>query len=117
MTETLATGLDIDAVRARFSALQQGFAFLDAPGGSQVPDEVGEAIARALREASANPGAGYGTGRGAGEILGGGRRSRGRRAGGVPTSARATRRAGAWGRSWRRPSMTRRGSSAASPMR
>ena len=36
-----------------------GFAFLDAPGGSQVPDEVGEAIARALREASANLGAGY----------------------------------------------------------
>src|ERR1700757_2071294 len=61
MTETLATGLDIDAVRARFSALQQGFAFLDAPGGSQVPDEVGDAIAKALREASANLGAGYAT--------------------------------------------------------
>jgi cysteine desulfurase family protein (TIGR01976 family) len=69
MTETLATGLDIEAVRARFSALQQGFAFLDAPGGSQVPDEVGDAIARALREASANLGAVYATSHRVAEIL------------------------------------------------
>jgi cysteine desulfurase family protein (TIGR01976 family) len=69
MTETLATGLDVDAVRARFSALQQGFAFLDAPGGSQVPDEVGDAIARALREASANLGAVYATSHRVAEIL------------------------------------------------
>src|SRR5579871_2015873 len=54
-------GLDCDAVRARFSSLQAGFAFLDAPGGSQVPDEVGEAVARALQEASANLGAVYAT--------------------------------------------------------
>ncbi len=47
--------------RRRFSSLQTGFAFFDAPGGSQVPDEVGEAIARALREASANLGAVYAT--------------------------------------------------------
>jgi cysteine desulfurase family protein (TIGR01976 family) len=60
MTTTL---LDIDAVRQRFSSLQGGFAFLDAPGGSQVPDEVGDAIARALREASANIGAPYETSR------------------------------------------------------
>ena len=53
--------LDVAAARQRFSSLQQGFAFFDAPGGSQVPDEVGEAIARALREASANLGAGYAT--------------------------------------------------------
>ncbi len=56
-------------VRDRFSSLQQGFAFLDAPGGSQVPDEVGEAIARALREASANLGAGYATSLRVKEIL------------------------------------------------
>jgi cysteine desulfurase family protein (TIGR01976 family) len=49
-------------VRRRFSSLQGGFAFLDAPGGSQVPDEVAEAIARALREASGNIGAPYETG-------------------------------------------------------
>src|SRR5438067_13662281 len=58
-----ATLLDVDAVRRRFTSLQRGFAFLDAPGGSQVPDEVGEAIARALREASGNIGAPYETGR------------------------------------------------------
>jgi len=57
------TLLDVESVRGRFSSLRDGgFAFLDAPGGSQVPDEVGEAIARALREASANVGAPYETG-------------------------------------------------------
>jgi len=60
MTEIIRPSLDITAVRDRFSSLQN-FAFLDAPGGSQVPDEVGEAIARALRDASANLGAGYAT--------------------------------------------------------
>jgi cysteine desulfurase family protein (TIGR01976 family) len=55
------TLLDVNAARRRFSSLQGGFVFLDAPGGSQVPDEVGEAIARTLREASANIGALYET--------------------------------------------------------
>jgi selenocysteine lyase/cysteine desulfurase len=58
-----ATVLDVEAARDRFSSLRGGFAFLDAPGGSQVPDEVGDAIARALREASANLGAPYETGK------------------------------------------------------
>ena len=61
MAETLNPTIDVAEVRRRFSALAGGFAFLDAPGGSQVPDEVGDAIARALREASANLGAGYAT--------------------------------------------------------
>jgi len=69
MAEVLSKSIDSGAVRARFSSLQQGFAFLDAPGGSQVPDEVGEAIARALREASANLGAGYATSLRVKEIL------------------------------------------------
>ena len=57
-----ATLLDAEAVRARFSSLRdRGFVFLDAPGGSQVPDEVGDAIARTLRDASANIGALYET--------------------------------------------------------
>jgi cysteine desulfurase family protein (TIGR01976 family) len=68
MTEILPTSIDVAAVRDRFSSLQ-GFAFLDAPGGSQVPDEVGQAIARALREASANLGAGYATSLRVAEIL------------------------------------------------
>ena len=62
--------MDVEAVRARFSSLRDGgFAFLDAPGGSQVPDEVGDAIARTLREASANIGAVYETSHRVQEIL------------------------------------------------
>ena len=61
MAEILTSTVDVDAVRRRFSSLQTGFAFLDAPGGSQVPDEVGDAIAAAMREASANLGAVYAT--------------------------------------------------------
>jgi len=53
----------VAGVRRRFSSLRGGFAFLDAPGGSQVPDEVGTAIADALRDASGNLGAPYETGR------------------------------------------------------
>src|ERR1700756_1389698 len=57
-----ATLLDVETVRARFSSLHDdGFVFLDAPGGAQVPDEVGDAIAGTLREASANIGATYET--------------------------------------------------------
>src|SRR6476659_8262154 len=64
-----ATVLDVQAARDRFSSLQGDFAFLDAPGGSQVPDEVGDMIARTLREASANMGAGYATSQRVGRIL------------------------------------------------
>ena len=42
--------MNVAAVRERFTALQNGFAFFDAPGGTQVPDEVGQAIANALRD-------------------------------------------------------------------
>jgi cysteine desulfurase family protein (TIGR01976 family) len=45
---------DVEAVRARFAALQRPFAFLDAPAGTQVPDEVIDAIAMYLRESNAN---------------------------------------------------------------
>ncbi|MFL5865218.1 MAG: cysteine desulfurase-like protein [Solirubrobacteraceae bacterium] len=69
MAETLNPTINIDEVRARFSSLRDGFAFLDAPGGSQVPDEVGDAVARAMREASANLGAGYATSLRVKEIL------------------------------------------------
>jgi cysteine desulfurase family protein (TIGR01976 family) len=46
--------LDPAAIRARFSALQRELAFFDAPGGTQAPDEVIEAIATYLRESNAN---------------------------------------------------------------
>ena len=45
MAEVRNPTSDLSRVRERFSSLQDGFAFLDAPGGSQVPDEVGDAIA------------------------------------------------------------------------
>jgi cysteine desulfurase family protein (TIGR01976 family) len=65
-----AVALDVEAVRARFSSLGAGFRFFDAPGGTQVPDEVGEAITTALREASGNLGAPYETGHRVERILG-----------------------------------------------
>ena len=49
--------------RSRFSSLAGDFVFLDAPGGSQVPDEVGAAVARVYREASGNIGVPYATSR------------------------------------------------------
>jgi cysteine desulfurase family protein (TIGR01976 family) len=73
-----ATVLDVEAVRRRYSSLQGGFAFLDAPGGSQVPDEVGDAVARALREAAGNLGAPYATGERIEAILNGARADAGR---------------------------------------
>jgi cysteine desulfurase family protein (TIGR01976 family) len=63
------TAFDVQAARDRFSSLRSGFAFLDAPGGTQVPDEVGDAIARALREASGNLGAPYATGAAVEQVL------------------------------------------------
>ncbi|MEO5577270.1 MAG: cysteine desulfurase-like protein [Gaiellaceae bacterium] len=58
MTVTL---LDVEAVRARYSALDRRLAFFDGPGGTQVPDEVIDAIAGYLREDNANTGAPYET--------------------------------------------------------
>ena len=49
-----AVALDIAAVRGRFSALSRDLVFFDGPGGSQVPDEVIDAIATYLRESNAN---------------------------------------------------------------
>jgi len=60
---TVETRLDIDAVRGRFSALGSPLAFFDGPGGTQVPDEVIEAIGRYLRESNANVGGPYATSR------------------------------------------------------
>jgi cysteine desulfurase family protein (TIGR01976 family) len=65
-----AATFDVEAVRSHFSSLARGFHFFDAPGGTQVPDEVGAAMARALRDASGNLGAPYETGRRVEGILG-----------------------------------------------
>jgi cysteine desulfurase family protein (TIGR01976 family) len=53
--------LDIEAVRARFSALDDPIAFFDGPGGTQAPDEVIDAIADYLRRSNANVGGPYRT--------------------------------------------------------
>jgi cysteine desulfurase family protein (TIGR01976 family) len=45
---------DVAAARRRFSALQADLVFFDAPGGTQCPDEVIDAIATYLRESNAN---------------------------------------------------------------
>src|SRR5438045_3381728 len=54
---------DVAAVRARFSALENELAFFDGPGGTQVPDEVIDAIASYLRESNANVSGAYETSR------------------------------------------------------
>jgi cysteine desulfurase family protein (TIGR01976 family) len=54
---------DVEAVRARFSALRQPLAFFDGPGGTQVPDSVIEAVAAYYRESNANVSGPYETSR------------------------------------------------------
>ena len=58
-----ATLLDVDAVRARFTALDRPLAFFDGPGGTQCPDVVIEEIAEYLRRDNANIEAPYETSR------------------------------------------------------
>jgi cysteine desulfurase family protein (TIGR01976 family) len=53
----------VEAVRARFTALQRPLAFFDGPGGTQVPDSVIDAIAGYLRDANANVGGPFETSR------------------------------------------------------
>ena len=50
------TALDLARIRADFPALESGLAFFDAPGGTQTPTSVIEAIADALRAPLANRG-------------------------------------------------------------
>jgi cysteine desulfurase family protein (TIGR01976 family) len=47
---------DVEALRAHFPALAKGAAHFDGPGGSQVPDVVGEAVSATLTAAIANRG-------------------------------------------------------------
>src|SRR5438445_6013531 len=54
---------DLDAARARFTALQRELVFFDGPGGTQVPDSVIDAIAGYLRESNANVSGPYETSR------------------------------------------------------
>ena len=56
-----AQPLDVEAVRARFPALASGAAYLDGPGGSQVPEEVLAAVHECLVEFNANLGGAFAT--------------------------------------------------------
>ena len=67
-TATLTPALDIHWVRSQFPALAQAIngypaAFLDGPGGTQVPQRVIDAISDYLRRDNANTGGAYQTGR------------------------------------------------------
>ena len=55
--------LDVGAARARFSALQRDLVFFDGPGGTQVPDEVIEAVSDYFRTSNANVSGPYETSR------------------------------------------------------
>jgi cysteine desulfurase family protein (TIGR01976 family) len=54
---------DVGAARVRFSSLQRDLVFFDAPGGTQVPDSVIDAIGAYLRESNANVSGPYETSR------------------------------------------------------
>ena len=61
---------DVDAIRAHFPALAGGAAHFDAPGGSQTPDSVADAICQALLRPLANRGVTTAAERNAEEIVG-----------------------------------------------
>jgi cysteine desulfurase family protein (TIGR01976 family) len=61
--------LDVVAARARFPALAAGAAFLDAPGGTQCPQSVIDAIAAYLRESNANLGGAFDASRRSDELV------------------------------------------------
>jgi cysteine desulfurase family protein (TIGR01976 family) len=67
MESTVA--FDVATVRARFSALDRPTAFLDGPGGTQVPDSVIEAMASYLRDSNANLGGPFETSRRSDELV------------------------------------------------
>ncbi len=84
--------LDLDAIRSRFPALASGAAFFDGPGGSQVPQQVIDAMTGYLRDSNANLGGAFATSRGVGRGDGA------RRAPRPPTSWAASPRASPSGR-------------------
>jgi cysteine desulfurase family protein (TIGR01976 family) len=78
------TLLDVEAVRVRFSALSASTAFFDGPGGTQVPDEVTDAIAGYLRDSNANTGGFFETSRRTDAVLEEARRAAASFVGGAP---------------------------------
>src|ERR1700691_5836091 len=67
-TETAPLALDLNQIRSQFPSLTQTVnghpaAFLDGPGGTQVPQRVIDAISNYLRSDNANTGGAYSTSR------------------------------------------------------
>ena len=60
--------LDLDGIRARFPALASGAAFFDGPGGSQVPQQVIDAMTGYLRDSNSNLGGAFATSRASDEV-------------------------------------------------
>ena len=60
---------DLDVIRARFPALATGAVLLDAPGGTQCPQSVIDAIADYLRESNANLGGAFAASRRSDELV------------------------------------------------
>ncbi|MFI8006517.1 cysteine desulfurase-like protein [Streptomyces sp. NPDC086010] len=77
MTSDITTGdaLDVQAIRSCFPALKAGTARFDAPGGTQTPQQVIDAISGALSRPLANRGGLTEGGRNAEEIVAGARRA------------------------------------------
>ena len=66
--------LDVDACRRQFPGLARQVngrpaAFLDGPGGSQVPQSVIDAVADCLAHRNANDGGAFATSRAVGEVV------------------------------------------------
>jgi cysteine desulfurase family protein (TIGR01976 family) len=74
----------MDHARSRFPALARNAAFLDGPGGSQVPEEVIAAIAGHLRRGTANDGGVFATSHETIELMAEARRAAARLTGSEP---------------------------------
>jgi cysteine desulfurase family protein (TIGR01976 family) len=69
-SKSSAPPLDVGAARARFPALAASDGvYLDGPGGSQVPQEVLDAVAACMRDSNANLGGAFPTSAAADEVM------------------------------------------------
>jgi cysteine desulfurase family protein (TIGR01976 family) len=66
---------DVDRLRAHVPALREGAAHFDGPGGTQIPDQVADAMNEALRSALSNRGRGTAAERRADDIVTGARQA------------------------------------------
>jgi selenocysteine lyase/cysteine desulfurase len=74
----------VTAVRERFPALATRAAYLDGPGGSQVPQAVLDAVAGYLRDSNANLGGAFPTSAASDEVMANGRAAAAEFTGGEP---------------------------------